>query len=87
VNLNIAEMVPGLIFGGIVILLLIFNRKRIKEFAVASSAELKKVVWPTKEKVWAQTKLILISLVITAVFFGSVDLLLGKVMAVVFSAS
>lgn len=46
--------------------------------------ELKNVVWPTPEKVMSNTRVVLISTVILAVFFGAVDLLLTTVFFKVF---
>jgi|GEM_PF-2655608 len=78
-------MLPGIVIGGIVLFVVVIARKRIVDFIKSSRIELKKVVFPTREKVIAQTKLILVSLVVMALFFGGVDLLLGQLMSFVFS--
>ena len=41
-------------------------------------AELKKVVWPSFDKVMDNTKVVIISTIIVAIFFGAVDLLLAQ---------
>ncbi|MCL2520111.1 MAG: preprotein translocase subunit SecE [Spirochaetaceae bacterium] len=84
-NFNIISMLPGIVIGGIVLFVVVIARKRIVDFIKSSRIELKKVVFPTREKVIAQTKLILVSLVVMALFFGGVDLLLGQLMSFVFS--
>ncbi len=43
-------------------------------FIKESKAELKKVVWPTKQDVFASIKVVLISTVIVAVVLGLLDL-------------
>jgi preprotein translocase subunit SecE len=50
--------------------------KKITQFFKDSYAELRKVVWPTKEDVVASTKVVLISTVIMAAVLGFIDYLL-----------
>lgn len=50
--------------------------KKIKAFFQESYGELKKVVWPSRESVVSSTKVVLISTVVFAIFFGVVDFLL-----------
>jgi preprotein translocase subunit SecE len=50
--------------------------KKIKAFFQESYGELKKVVWPGRESVISSTKVVLVSTVIFAIFFGIVDYLL-----------
>lgn len=52
--------------------------KKIKAFFAESYGELKKVVWPGKESVASSTKVVLVSTVLFALFFGVVDFLLVK---------
>jgi len=47
---------------------------KLFQFIKESRAELKKVVWPTKEDVFASVKVVLISTVIVAVVLGALDL-------------
>ena len=47
--------------------------KKIKIFLMESYGELKKVVWPSRDSVTASTKVVLVSTVIFAMFFGFVD--------------
>lgn len=50
--------------------------KKIKAFFQESYGELKKVVWPGRDSVVSSTKVVLISTVVFAIFFGVVDFLL-----------
>ncbi len=49
--------------------------KKIIQFIEDSVAEMKKVVWPTKEEVIASTKVVLVSTLIFALILGLVDFL------------
>ncbi|MBE6349589.1 MAG: preprotein translocase subunit SecE [Spirochaetaceae bacterium] len=48
---------------------------KIVNFAKESVAELKKVVWPSKDDVLSSIKVVLISTVVVAVVLGLLDLL------------
>ena len=50
--------------------------KKIIQFFKDSYAELKKVVWPSREEVSASTKVVIVSVIIFAVVLGAVDFLL-----------
>ena len=50
--------------------------KRIFQFFSESYAELKKVVWPSREEVATSTKVVIISTLIFAIVLGIVDFLL-----------
>ena len=50
--------------------------KRIFRFFTESYAELKKVVWPSREEVGASTKVVIVSTLIFAIVLGVVDFLL-----------
>lgn len=54
--------------------------KKIIQFVKECYVELKKVVWPTRKEVATLTKVVLISVVVFAIFFGVLDyvLLLGS---------
>ena len=47
---------------------------KVFQFFKESRAELKKVVWPTKDDVISSIKVVLISTVIVAVILGALDL-------------
>jgi preprotein translocase subunit SecE len=49
--------------------------KKIVQFIEDSIAEMKKVVWPTKDEVIASTKVVLVSTLIFALILGLVDFL------------
>ncbi len=48
---------------------------KIVQFFKESVAELKKVVWPTREDVVSSVKVVLISTVIVALLLGALDML------------
>jgi preprotein translocase subunit SecE len=50
--------------------------KRIFQFFSESYAELKKVVWPSREEVATSTKVVIVSTLIFAIVLGIVDFLL-----------
>ncbi len=50
--------------------------KKIVQFFKDSYAELKKVVWPSRDEVAASTKVVLVSVIIFALVLGAVDFLL-----------
>jgi len=50
--------------------------KKIFQFFAESYAELKKVVWPSREEVATSTKVVIVSTIIFAIVLGLVDFLL-----------
>jgi preprotein translocase subunit SecE len=52
--------------------------KKIKAFIMESYGELKKVVWPSRDSVMASAKVVIVSTVAFALFFGLVDFLLSQ---------
>ena len=50
--------------------------KRIFQFFTESYAELKKVVWPSREEVGTSTKVVIVSTLLFAIVLGVVDFLL-----------
>ncbi|MBN1241744.1 MAG: preprotein translocase subunit SecE [Spirochaetales bacterium] len=58
--------------------------KKIAQFFKDSYAELRKVVWPSREDVVASTKVVVVSVVIVAAFLGFVDFLLVRGIDVIF---
>ncbi|MDR0639198.1 MAG: preprotein translocase subunit SecE [Spirochaetaceae bacterium] len=50
--------------------------KKIVKFVRESVAELKKVIWPSREDVISSVKVVLVSTVLIAVVLGVVDVLL-----------
>ena len=57
---------------------------KIVQFFKDSYAELRKVVWPSREDVVASTKVVVVSVVIVAAFLGLVDFLLVRGIDVIF---
>ncbi len=48
---------------------------KIVQFFKESAAELKKVVWPSREDVWSSVAVVLVSTIIIAVVLGLLDAL------------
>ena len=47
---------------------------KVVQFIKESKAELKKVVWPTKEDVFSSIEVVIISTIVVAVVLGALDL-------------
>ena len=47
---------------------------KVVQFIKESKAEVKKVVWPTKEDVFSSIKVVIISTIVVAVVLGALDL-------------
>ncbi|HDQ14564.1 MAG TPA: preprotein translocase subunit SecE [Sediminispirochaeta sp.] len=58
--------------------------KKIVQFFKDSYAELKRVVWPSREDVASSTKVVIISVAMFALVLGVVDFLLLKGMDLIF---
>ena len=58
--------------------------KKIIQFFKDSYAELKRVVWPSRDSVVSSTKVVIISVLMFAVVLGFVDFLLLKGMDFIF---
>jgi len=52
--------------------------KKIRAFIMESYGELKKVVWPGRDSVMASAKVVIVSTIVFALFFGLVDFLLSQ---------
>jgi len=51
---------------------------KLKTFVIESYGELKKVVWPGRDSVNSSVKVVIVSMVLFAAFFGVVDFVLLK---------
>lgn len=58
--------------------------KKVVRFFKESYAELKRVVWPTRDSVIASTKVVLVSMLFFAVILGLLDFLLLRGLDLVF---
>ncbi len=58
--------------------------KKLVQFIKESMAELKKVVWPSREQVKASTGVVIVSTALFAIVLGSVDYLLFKGIDLIF---
>ena len=59
--------------------------KKLIQFFKDSAAELKKVVWPTRDEVISNTKVVLVSVVIIAAALGLVDILFSLAIDLIFT--
>lgn len=58
-----------------------FSPVQIKKFVEEVKAEFLKIVWPDKKMTLGLTGIVVILTVVLSLYLGSVDLLLGKVLA------
>ncbi len=58
--------------------------KKIVQFFKESYAELKRVVWPSRDYVSSSTKVVIVSIVLFALALGFVDFILLKGMDLIF---
>jgi preprotein translocase subunit SecE len=56
---------------------------KIKNFFKEVKIELKKVVFPTKDEVVGNTKVVIVLVLMIAIFLGLIDLLLTKIIGIV----
>jgi preprotein translocase subunit SecE len=56
------------------------------QFLSEVRSEVKKVTWPTKKEAMGGTAVVLVVVFIMALFLGLVDMLLSKIIGVIFSA-
>ena len=56
------------------------------QFLSDVKSEVKKVTWPTKKEAMGGTAVVLVVVFIMALFLGLVDMLLSKIIGVIFSA-
>ena len=59
---------------------------RAIQFLSEVKSEVKKVTWPTKKEAMGGTAVVLVVVFIMALFLGLVDMLLSKIIGVIFSA-
>jgi len=58
--------------------------KKIVEFFNDVVAEMKKVVWPSRDKVMDSTRIVIISTIILALFFGLADIVFLRLIKLFF---
>ena len=57
---------------------------KLIKFVKESYAELKKVIWPTKDEVFSSTKVVIVSVSIIALILGLIDIVVYRVFNLVF---
>ncbi len=58
-----------------------FSPSNIRDFVHQVQAEFKKIVWPDKKVTFGLTGFVLVLVMVLAIYLGSVDLLLGKLVS------
>ncbi len=61
----------------------LFYPSNVRNFVQQVQAEFKKIVWPDRKVTFGLTGFVLVLVVILAIYLGSVDLLLGKLVSLV----
>ncbi len=61
----------------------LFYPSNIRNFVQQVQVEFKKIVWPDRKVTLGLTGFVLVLVVILAIYLGSVDLLLGKLVSLV----
>ncbi|MDD4900083.1 MAG: preprotein translocase subunit SecE [Candidatus Omnitrophica bacterium] len=80
---NLKAIILSVVVIGIV-LLVVKNYKKIKQFLTEVKQELEKVSWSTREELIGSTVVVITITAITAVFIGIIDLFLSKILSVMF---
>ena len=57
---------------------------KVTQFFKDSYAELRKVMWPSREEVNASTRVVIISVLLISAILGAVDLVLAAVVSAIF---
>ncbi len=58
-----------------------FSPSNIRDFVHQVQAEFKKIVWPDRKVTFGLTGFVLVLVMVLAIYLGSVDLLLGKLVS------
>lgn len=66
------------------LVIIISKRKKIKTFILEVKTELTKVSWSTRQELIGSTFVVIVITLILAVFIGIMDLLLSKILSLVF---
>lgn len=59
----------------------LFSPSRVRAFVREVEAEFKKIVWPVRKVTFGLTGFVIVLVIIIAIYLGSVDLLLGKLVS------
>ena len=71
-------------FGALSLFFIFKNFAKIKNFAIEVKVELMKVSWPSKQELIGSTVAVMVITGISAVFIGVVDILLSKMLSLLF---
>jgi preprotein translocase subunit SecE len=57
---------------------------KVTQFFKDSVAELKKVMWPSREEVQASTRVVIVSVLVIAAILGAIDIALAAIVQAIF---
>ena len=57
---------------------------KVTQFFKDSVAELKKVVWPSRDEVKASTRVVIVSVLVISAILGAIDIFLAAVVSAIF---
>lgn len=60
-----------------------FSPSGIRDFLLEVHTEFRKIVWPSKKTTAGLTGFVILLVIVLALYLGSVDLLLGKLVSIV----
>jgi len=73
-----------IVLGIILLVFLLKNYAKIKKFILEVKTELTKVSWSSPQEIYGSTIVVIVITFITAVFIGIIDLILSKILSLVF---
>jgi preprotein translocase subunit SecE len=68
----------------VLLVLIVKNFTKIKTFLLEVKSELTKVSWSTRQELIGSTIVIIVITAITAIFIGIIDLVLSKILSLIF---
>ncbi|MDD2751965.1 MAG: preprotein translocase subunit SecE [Candidatus Omnitrophica bacterium] len=80
---NLKTIILSVVAIGLIVLI-VKNYKKIKQFLAEVKQELEKVSWSTREELIGSTGVVITITAITAVFIGIIDLFLSKILSIMF---
>ncbi len=80
---NIGKIVISAL-GAFLLFVVFKNFAKIKTFILEVKTELSKVSWPTRQELISSTVVVLVITGISAVFIGMVDIVLSKMLSLLF---
>lgn len=79
-ELGWADLITGLIGAGCAAgIFLLLNSRRVVDFLLETEAELKKVSWSSREQIFGNTVVVIVSVIVLALFILASDKVISKV--------